>query len=360
MEVVELRAWGGGQVDSDGHGDVTLGARSGAWSAHLYTETLDLRWAPEGERGRAFVAARGEVGAAGLFISPWTDGAPDPGRAFFASQAGVEGGAQRYFDGGVYLGAQARGARWWFGALRETEVVLPPPAWVFGGEVVGGVYRPAAQVELRFGADLADTGLIVGAVEPMSSPAPAPAWGFQPRVGLDARWHPGWTVAPRVELRGALADGQDELTRTRLGGLTPYVVPLAGAAWAEWRVEDYAAARLGADAGGEALRGGLVADLAAFDGPGAVGFAATAEGRWKQGYADLAVGWAPWIPRQEGVSRWSLYFRLGVDWVPLRSSNGNRPPSEPAPPSAPAPSAASGTMATRRSATTPRAAARSR
>lgn len=119
---LEWRAALGGQLDADSHGIADVGVRSGELSAELLTDTLDLRWSPEGDRGRAWVALRGEAGAAGLFISPWQDGAPAPTSALTSFYAGVEGGAVRYLPQGFYGGAQASARYQGFGARGETTV----------------------------------------------------------------------------------------------------------------------------------------------------------------------------------------------------------------------------------------------
>src|SRR5438270_804899 len=96
----EWRATVGGQLDSDSHGILDLGVRNGAFSAQIFTDTLDLRLAPESAGGRLFIVARGEALVAGLLASPWTNGAPDPARSLWASYAGVEGGFVRYLPRG--------------------------------------------------------------------------------------------------------------------------------------------------------------------------------------------------------------------------------------------------------------------
>lgn len=74
---------------------------------------------------------------------------------------------------------------------------------------------------------------------------------MSPRVVGEFTYSPGpregqwFALLPRFELRAGWARGQDRVLRTRLGGLNPYVVPLAGAAWAEWLVERYVAGRAG-------------------------------------------------------------------------------------------------------------------
>ena len=68
---------------------------------------MDLRWTPSWDHGRGWVAARGQFGAAGLMISPWTDGAPSDGVR--ASYVGLEGGVLRYLPRGFYAGGQMVG-----------------------------------------------------------------------------------------------------------------------------------------------------------------------------------------------------------------------------------------------------------
>jgi len=299
VEPVEIHAWAGGQIDSDGHGDVTVGVRRGPLRADLYTDTLELAWEPADDRGRSWVKLRGNAFSAGLLLSPWTDGAPDPSRAAWAAYVGGETGSVRYLPGGAYAGARVGAWAWEVWPQAGTTQPVPDDAVIGSADLLAGVWQESWEVLLTVGVDGEPDGLA-------------------PRAQLRADARGEGLVAPRFGVWAGVADGQGPLTRTRLGGLTPYVVPLAGAAWGEWWVEDYAAVRMGLVAGPPALRGGVLVDAASFDGGSGAGFAATAEGRWRRSYADLKLGWAPWIPRADGVSRVSLYFRLGVDWAPLR------------------------------------------
>src|SRR4051812_35878039 len=79
----------GGEINADPHGVGDFGVRKGPFSIQLFTDTLELRYQPESPRGRWWLAARGEALAAGLMLSPWTDGAPDPRRALLASYGGL-------------------------------------------------------------------------------------------------------------------------------------------------------------------------------------------------------------------------------------------------------------------------------
>jgi len=96
-----------------------------------------------------------------------------------------------------------------------------------------------------------------------------------------------------------------------VGGLNPYVVPVAGAAWAEWWVEDYVAVRAGGEVHTPTVDVLLFTDVAAFDGPQGggtavgLGLAPTVQ----VGPVDVALagGVVPWVERQDGVARWSSY-----------------------------------------------------
>ena len=112
---------------------------------------------------------------------------------------------------------------------------------------------------------------------------------------------------------------QGPLTLTRLGGLNPYVVPLAGAAWAEFRVQNYAAARLGMTLSSTHVDGGLLVDAAAFEGRIEAGVAALVRGRLGRWFAEATVGWAPWLARQPGHPAVSGFVLLGTDWGPVRT-----------------------------------------
>lgn len=294
---LEWHASAGGQVDADSHGIVNVGIRRGPWSVDLLTDTLQVRWDDAGDVGRGWLAVRAEGGAAGLLISPWTDGAPDPGRALLASYVGVEGGAQRYLPHGLYVGADYAFREWFFSPEADTTIATPDPRPVVSADLHAGYWSKPLRVWARGGVDW--------------SP------GVPGRhLAVEGVWWPETNVAPRLELRAGAGAHEDFVTKTRLGGVTPYVVPLAGAAWAEWRVEDYAAARIGGSgtvkAGAWTTRVGPLADLATFDGQSAVGFGLDGEVRYKRFFTDVTVGVAPWIPRQEGIGRASVYFELGL------------------------------------------------
>ncbi len=300
-EVTEWRISAGGQIDDDSHGAVDLGVRRGAFSAELLTETLELRWAPNLARGRVWTLLRGESPAAGLVISPWTDGAPDPGRALLGSTFRVEGGAILYGPKGLYGGVSLSGTHWAFDPKSsETIVEIPADRPVGATDFVGGWWSPSTQ------------GWVIVGVN-------AQPETISPHVSVTASVDPEWPVAPLVSLHAGVAEHTDIVTATRLGGLVPYTVPVAGAAWAEWWVEDYAAIRAGPQVHAGSFGVGTVADIAWFDGEWAEGFAAITTWRKDGWTAEVHVGVAPWIPRQEGIGRDSVFVRVGRDWRVLKN-----------------------------------------
>lgn len=313
---VEWRADLGGQFDSDPHGVADVGMRRGPWTLQLYTDTLEARVDASGDAGRSWLALRGELGAAGLMISPWSAGAPDPSRALSASYAGVEGGVIAFGPAGLYGGGTFTTRGYTFGAMEETAVAVPASRLLVGMDAVVGLYRDHGHVWVQGG---------------MWGPEPSP------HVSVEATWRPGWWVGPSLEARAGAARGADELTRVRLGGLNPYVIPLAGAAWAEWWVDDYAAARVGPAVHLDYAEWGLgvapFADLAVFgvagERRGATGLGGRAEIDRRRLRGEFVVGVAPWIPRQPGVSRVSAWLRVGLEWGrktgPLAGANPGQP-----------------------------------
>ena len=294
----------GGQLDSDPHGVLNAGIGTEELALELVTDTLEIWWRPEHATGRAWLGLRAEGYASQLFISPWTRGGKDRSRAFIVPHLGISGGFVEYLGAGFYAGL--RGSARGFLFLRrseETTAAKPDPTFVITPEAVIGWWSRDASFELSGGGDLRD-GFVSG------------------RAELRAQWRPSWTFAPRVELFAGAGHLQDDLTKTRLGGLNPYVVPLAGAAWAEWWIERYTALRVGPEARWSWGSVALVADGAIFDDdtrgerfvdPWAVGFAVLSRFWFGTFFVEASFGYAPWIERQEGVLRISGWLLAGTE-----------------------------------------------
>lgn len=292
----------GGEISATSFGIIDLGLRKGPLSIQVLTDTLDLRWAPEVTRGRYFVGLRVQTFAAGLMFSPWRDGAPDPSRAWNAAYVGADGGYVRYLSGGWYAGVQGSARLYLFWARESTTVPPPGPTPLFTAELLLGHYTKDSHISLRAGAD-AELAIA------------------SPHVIVEAVVRPDWAFAPHVEARAAWAMNQDVLMRTRLGGLNPYVVPLAGAAWAEFWVESYVALRAGPSIrarlpgrGAHTLQLTAVGDVAGTEGSLLAGFGLLTRWRYRRLFVDASLGYAPWIKRQEGVARTAGFLLVGADW----------------------------------------------
>lgn len=331
----EWRTMVGGEFNADSHGVADVGWRSGPWQAQLVTDTLDVRWRSEREGGRSWIAARAALGAAGLMISPWSDGAPAPGAALSAFYAGPEAGNVWYLRNGLYTAVDGRIQWWWFRAARSTARTIPDSQLRSEAASSVGWWSEDGHVWLRGGAHLATMAGRTG-LDPQGGPEatagssdPVPPLGatVQPFVQVVAKFRPeAWTVAPRAELRAGWSHGQDAISRTRLGGLNPYVVPVAGAAWAEFWVDDYAAVRLGPSLQAGPVRLGAVVDAAVWNqavdwgGPPspqpvhrALGLGLLSRLQPNRLYLDLDAGVAPRLRRPDGTA-WSVWSILGVDW----------------------------------------------
>ena len=355
---LQVRAIAGALVERQSHGEVDLGLRSGPWSAELYTDTLDLRWAPEFPGGRAWLDVRAAGFASGLMITPWFEDAPAPDMALVAWSVGPEVGAVAHLPRGLWAGGGAGLRVLGFGARDET-VVPVPGVWLSGGPfaAVGWWGRPAT-LQLRGGVDFA--------AEVVDAPGDT-TWGLHgpvaapvaPWVDGELVFRPRWFVAPRAELRAGWSSGRGAATAFRIGGSMPYQVPLTGYGWSRWWVSRYAAARVafqvghadaapGSGVGGQpveatarvVVRGGLVADAVVSTGiegfPGCppseweacdqrftadradLGVGAQLAARYQHGWLQLEAGYGLGSA-QAGIDATTLLVRVGVDWVPLRT-----------------------------------------
>lgn len=307
----EVRGHLGGQIETEGNGIFDLGWRRGPLSVELFTDTLDVRLAQRHDWGTWSVGVRAAAFAAGMWITPWSNGAPDPDRAQRASYVGVDGRLQRNLGRGWWAGTAGFVRPHRFQPLGDATLRIAPRSWS-QLQASGGLWRDGGRLvaTATAGLDLVDEDTL------------------STHLHLAGAWRPSGTIAPLAEGRLGVAQGQDDLTATRLGGLTPYHVPFAGAAWAEFWVEDYAVARLGGRWSGEHLRLGAAIDVGAWtspsvttgdqrEGASAVGGALLAEWRAEPWFLDLSVGYAPTLTRAEGIWPVPIYLLFGSDWSGL-------------------------------------------
>lgn len=290
----------GGDFQHRSHGILNLGMYKGPWSLELLTDTLDVHYQHHYEGGRAWAGARLAGFAAQMLINPWRDGQPERFRALIASYLGADAGVVTYLPAGFYLGAAAESRAYRFSKLPdETTIDVPDPTLVVSPDLFVGWWSKTARAEIRAGADIQGDERA-------------------PRIRGEAIYRPESTLAVRAEARGGIAKNQDDLTYTRLGGSNPYVVPLAGAAWGEFRVENYGALRAGPSYNAGFLDVSILADFVAFEDEHRemhkeYGFALDTSIRENDAYVNLTVGYAPEIERQRDIGRWSAWLLLGLE-----------------------------------------------
>ena len=170
---------------------------------------------------------------------------------------------------------------WWFLPTPTTTVDVPGWTNIATVRGLGGWWTEAASVDVYFGVDLRDD---------RASPHLASRW----------RWTPDWRIRPMMCGQFGWAQGQDAITLTRLGGINPYVIPLAGAAWAEFRVEDYAAVQLGPSLNFEKWNVDLLTHVAHFSGRTKFGLGPRLQLQPGRLGIEVSAGYAPTLERQRG------------------------------------------------------------
>ncbi|MFW5921289.1 MAG: hypothetical protein ACOCUS_05560 [Polyangiales bacterium] len=327
---------GGGELwtgpETFGHGfalfDVT-GHDIAGGRLHMFYNTDTAQVGLEGVQladGKLELAAalRGQVAFAGLLMDYYQRGLLVDERGFFASYGQLWARAKWHFAPYNTLELLVSGRRWFFRRRGDTDemLVLPPEAWVFEPRL-GYTYWRIDAPDREWEAHRLFprvTGIGFGLWGELHLRSSTRAWGAPVGGGLDPRNDPdevilmarqwlraGLSLGTRVRLQleqhAGWGEGEDDLTRSRAGGMNPYVVPIPGLPWAALLSERFVAASGGIhvaldDEGrheiGGLLAGGAFNDVrrtgALDDYGGAGGVALTAD---------------------PGFGAWQLYARIG-------------------------------------------------
>jgi len=295
----QWKAGAGAELSSTTHAVIDLALRRGPLSIALQTDTLDIRYSPEHESGRWWLGGRVATIAAELFLSPWERGAPAPEQALRASYAGLDAGYVHYLPHAWYAGTRISARLYDFGELPTTTVTVPEGTHRVTPELLIGRWTETLKLELLSG------------VEWVNGHAVPYGRGY-------IKGKPSWTLSPLVAVYAGYSNAMPELARTRVGGLNPYVVPLAGAAWAEWWAERYIVARTGLVWTLQNLDLKVLYDLGSIDGdPVRSGCALGLTYRGQGWGLETSAAYALNIPRQPHVSAWSGWVALTRDWRDL-------------------------------------------
>jgi hypothetical protein len=288
------------------------------------------------------IRASWERNFAGLLLDYWQRGIEDTSRGIKAS----------YFAGEIYLKANLPHdsylelntgiRRWIFGRLGSTNpaLVLPPNAWVFEPRLRytwWNLQHDAAFVDAhRMFPRI--VGLAAGLDLGLDLRSETAAWGdpADPRndpgslIFMLRQWfRAGWQLHPvlRTQLFQVASYGhaEDDLTRARVGGLNPYVVPLAGAPWAAFISEKFLSLESSWHVrifdqieAGILLQGILIEDVTR---EGRIdtydflfGLGAFIDARFWGFQLDIRAGWSPSIDWQSSSGQFGLYCGLGWQW----------------------------------------------
>ncbi len=136
---------------------------------------------------------------------------------------------------------------WWFGARNNTSAsyALPPDTWVLEPRIGYNYWNIDVAAEEWEGQRIFPRikGLAVGIVGGLDTRSDLRDWGLdngrndpaKAIFGVEQSLRAGWQLAPILRLQlqqwGQYGWGQDDITRSRIGGLSPYVIPVPGLPW---------------------------------------------------------------------------------------------------------------------------------
>jgi hypothetical protein len=287
---------------------------------------------------------KGEALIAGVLTDYYRDGRRDAGRGFYASYGSASAWLKRS-SAPHYVELAVTARRWIFTRTSDTSpsLVLPPDAWV--GELRGRYtfWSMRSDPSLYEAQRLYPRarGIAFGVEAGLDARSEVRPWGELTVAPVDARNDPGRTIVSlrawlltgaqvhdRVRLQlYALASwmwGEDDLVRLRVGGLNPYVVPIAGAPWAALLSGRLAAAhatlhvRLWRELEAGVMIDGVVVDDVHRTAParagGEVGLGAFADLRLGAWQIDVRAGWSPTITPDDLAGGVSVWASLGWAW----------------------------------------------
>lgn len=304
----DWRVLGGGEFNADPHGIIEVGYRDELIQIEWLTNTLELKREMVTDSGRKWGAIRGEAVMAGLLPFPWVDGRPAPELGSDASLARVEFGSVKYYQWSMYAGGIVQLGKEWFAHGRDSLFRSElQNRFVTHPQIILGRYTEELHAYLQIGNYLLDID----------------TKAIQNYAQAHLYWKPKWRFAPTVESHAATSENLDALHRFRIGGLNPYVIPLAGAAWGEWWAEEFASLQLGIPVNITVKQTTTslkpIVDFARFDEQSAYGFGFELGTIYDRFIINMGWGMAPSIQRAKGVGHQSLWIEVGQRYTTAQS-----------------------------------------
>jgi hypothetical protein len=143
----------GGQIETSSHGLFDLGWRRGPLSIELFTETLSVRWRPALPGGQVTVGLRGSAVASNLWITPWSQGAPDLTRAQTAQAVGPELRVERWGPHGTWAALEGFARYHAFQPIPGSTLPVDDTPWLSGAAAVGVWDERGASARIAGGVD---------------------------------------------------------------------------------------------------------------------------------------------------------------------------------------------------------------
>ena len=328
--------------------DLPHGARLGF---EYNTDTLRVGYLGHRLSDRVAFGAQltGEAFVAGLTTDHFLDGQSELDRSFRSSYVLGQTGLKLQVGERTWFEVEAGLRRWFFGELPDetsAALVLPVDSWSFEPRLRWTWWQLADDAAWRdrhrlfprlrgvavgaeLGADVRDEVRAFGARDPEAFDPPDTRNQPEPFALRARQWAlAGWQAHPGFRLQLSESAGAnvgvDDVTRTRVGGLGPYVVPVAGMPWAHNWTEHHLAGALSAHVRvAEGIEAGPLATVVAIvdphrDGdtdevgvPWGVG--AMVDARFGGWQVDLRGGWSPSYAEDTGKAAYSVW--LGGGWV---------------------------------------------
>lgn len=224
----------------------------GSGDLHLFYNTTKLhagieRLAFADGKLAFFAFLEGEALISQLLVDYFQQGERIKERGFNASYVLLHGKLQWYPGKHQTLELILQGRRWWFAERSSTSssYLLPADTWVFEPRIgynYWNIESPSEEWEAHRVFPRIE-GLAVGLVGGLDVRTDTRSWGLddgrnEPGAVLYniEQWlRAGWQLAPIVRLQleqwGNYGWAQDDISRRRIGGVNPYVIPVPGLPW---------------------------------------------------------------------------------------------------------------------------------
>ena len=271
-------AYGGGELNlaprlpeqPTGHGWAAFDSRGvgivGGGDLHLFYNTTKLpagieRFSFAQDKLALFAFVEGEAVISQLLNDYFERGRRIDEFGFKASYVLASAKLQWYPGRHQTLEVILAARHWWFGNRNTTSAnyVLPDDTWVFEPRIGYNYWNvdvPAEEWEaLRMFPRIEGIALqITGGLDLRSSSVP---WGlgdgrndpgnliYSVDESLRAGWRFGSLVRLQLDQWGRYGWRQDDITRSRIGGVSPYVIPVPGLPWPALISERFFAGQLG-------------------------------------------------------------------------------------------------------------------